>query len=159
MLTLLNAFAFGSKIVSAQFTIKIPKIRIQKPDKDESRIKDMMTTTTTTIGKTNPQTSDSKLIYTPMRPTNVPVFLKNSIYVQTVAHDEYWKMKGQRDFSSWMPKIRFNQFYNEEKVLNYTVDYSNPDGSPWYSENLESSGRNAGFDAQTMRLMQTLWAK
>jgi hypothetical protein len=134
------ALALCPVTVPAQFTIKMPKIKIDKPDKEQSKNKDADTTGNV---KTNNNAKTSDLIYAPQRPTNVPVLLKNSVYVQTVTHDEYWKMPGQRNYSSWVPKIRFDQFYNEEKNLNYTVEYFNPDGSAWFSENLESSGRNA----------------
>ncbi|HEX8396843.1 MAG TPA: hypothetical protein VF644_05420 [Pyrinomonadaceae bacterium] len=147
----LSLIAFGADISSAQITVVLPKIKIGKSVKEQPKIKDEntntittnTTTTTTTNGNLNPKTSGSKLIYENQYPTNVPVFLKNSIYVEAITTDEYWKMKGQKNYSSWIPKIRFNQFYNEEKVLNYTVEYFNPDGSAWYGENLESSGRNA----------------
>ncbi|HVE58338.1 MAG TPA: type VI secretion system tube protein Hcp [Pyrinomonadaceae bacterium] len=142
---LLAAFALFVVNVTAQFTIKIPKIKIDKPEKEQSKNKDANTTenvvTNTNNAKT--KTSDSKLIYAPQMPTNVPVFMKNSLYVQAKTTDEYWKMPGQSNYSSWVPVIRFNQYYNEEKVLNYAVEYFNPDGSAWYSEKLESSGRNA----------------
>jgi hypothetical protein len=52
-------------------------------------------------------------------------------------------MPNQKNYSSWVPMIRFDQYYNNERELNYLVEYFNPDGSPWYSETLESSGRNA----------------
>jgi hypothetical protein len=138
----LTVLTFGVGIVSAQFNIKIPKIKIDKPDKEKTKDTNTNTTTNTTNNVKNNRV-DSKLIYPLILPTNVPVFLKNSIRVSTVVHDEYWKMKGQRDFSSWIPKMRFSNYYNEEKVLNYGVEYFNPDGSLWYSEKLESSGRNA----------------
>lgn len=126
----------------AQFTIKIPKI--DKPKPDNVRITADTTKTgngvSSTTGKGN---SGSNLVYGPMRPTGTPQLIKSSIYVQAQTHNEYWKMKGQRNYSSWVPLIRFNHFYNNEKPLNYTVEYFNPDGSPWYSEKLESSGGNA----------------
>ena len=127
--------------VAAQLTIKMPNIKIDKPDKNGSKNKDAQTTGR--VATNNVKTSRADLLYPLLLPTNVPVLLKNSISVSTVVHDEYWKMKGQSDFSSWVPKMRFSQYYNEAKVLNYTVEYFNPDGSPWYSEQLESSGRNA----------------
>lgn len=148
MFAFLIVIAAGSGAALAQFTIKLPKIKVEKPEikvekptKEQPNAKE--TVTTTTNGKVNPKTSDSKLIYPLQLPTNEPVFLKNSIYVEAKTTDEYWKMKGQKNFSSWVPLVRFNQFYNEEKQLNYTVEYFNPDGSLWYSEKLESSGRNA----------------
>src|SRR5687768_16892362 len=144
MFAFLIVFATGASTALAQFTIKLPKIKVEKPEiKVEKPTKEQPNAKETTNGKVNPKTSDSKLIYPLQLPTNVPVFLKNSIYVQAKTHDEYWKMKGQKNYSSWVPLIRFDQFYNEEKQLNYTVEYFNPDGSLWYGEKLESSGRNA----------------
>lgn len=131
-----------SRAVFAQITINVPKIpKIGKPKPDSAR-------NGVETGKGNDGTATTNgrsvnLIYGPMRPTSTPAFMKGSVYVQAKTHNEYWKMKGQRNYSSWVPLIRFNQFYNEEKVLNYSVDYFNPDGSAWYSEKLESSGRNA----------------
>jgi hypothetical protein len=145
--------AFGGEAARAQFTIKLPKIRIEKPDRDRPVTKDSNTSdttkTTNTTNTTNTttgvktKTSGTKMIYPPQLPTNVPVFLKNSVYVQAKTTDEYWKMPNQKNYSSWVPELRFDQYYNEERVLNYAVEYFNPDGSAWYSEKLESNGRNA----------------
>lgn len=138
MFAFLIVFVFGWSAASAQITITLPKIKIQKPDKEQPKTKE-----TTTTEQVKTKTLSSELIYKPQRPTGVPVLLKNSIYVQAKTHDEYWKMPNQKNYSSWIPQIRFDQYYNEEKQLNYTVEYFNPDGSAWYSEKLESSGRNA----------------
>lgn len=138
MLMFLIVLAFGSNPIRAQFTVKLPKIKVEKPEKEQPKTKD-----TNTTNQVKTKKSDSKLIYTPQQPTNVPVFLKNSIYVQAKTHDEYWKMPNQKNYSSWVPLIRFSHYYNNDKELNYTVEYFNPDGSLWYSEKLESSGRNA----------------
>lgn len=140
---LLAAFALFAMNAAAQFTIKMPQIKIGKPDKDQVKIKDADNNVITNNNNVKTKTSDSKLIYAPQLPTNVPVFMKNSVYVQAKTTDEYWKMPGQSNYSSWVPVIRFNQYYNEEKVLNYAVEYFNPDGTSWYGEKLESSGRNA----------------
>jgi hypothetical protein len=83
--------------------------------------------------------SGAKPIYENQRPNATPVFLKNSIYIQARMHDSYWKFPNERDYSSWIPVIRFDQFYNSAKSLNYLVEYFNPDGSPWLSEKLEQS--------------------
>mgnify|MGYP001596500387 CR=1 FL=1 len=92
-----------------------------------------------------PQTSKSGTdnIYKNTRPTNIPVLLKNSIYVQAKAHNEYWKMPNQNNYSSWIPMIKFSQFYNNDKTLNYKVEFFNPDASLWFSENLEQGFRAA----------------
>jgi hypothetical protein len=138
IMTFISVFAFGALIIRAQFTVKLPKIKIDKPEKDQSKNND-----STSTGNVKTKGKDSNLIYAPKLPTNVPVFLKNSVYVQAKTTDEYWKMPNVKNYSSWVPQIRFNQYYNEEKQLNYTVEYFNADGSAWYSEKLESSGRNA----------------
>lgn len=130
-----------SQTVLSQITInlpKLPKIGKTKPDRDGNgantiQTRDGVNTTNT------PSKADN--IYKFQRPTTTPVFLKNTVYVQAVTHNEYWKMKGQSNYSSWVPSLRFSHFFNNEKTLNYTVEYSNPDGSPWYSEKLEQSSR------------------
>ena len=129
----LTVFALGAVTVPAQITIKIPKIKTNNPE----------TTNNVKTDNNNVKTTGRDQIYPLQLPTNVPVFLKNSVDVETVVHDEYWKAPGQSNYSSWVPKLRFSQYYNEEKVLNYSVEYTNPDGSAWYGEKLESSGRNA----------------
>ncbi len=90
-----------------------------------------------------PTQSGSKPIYENQYPTATPVLLKTSIYIQAKTHNEYWKLPGERNYSSWVPMIRFSQFYNSEKRLNYTVEYFNPDGALWFSEKLEQSSLSA----------------
>jgi hypothetical protein len=140
----------GSNIVSAQFTIKLPNIKkpiikwpdIKKPDITKIN-NDQGQATADQNGQNKTTKSNSDLLYKPQMPTGTPVLIKSSMVVKTLAHDEYWKMPGQESFSSWVPQIRFSQYYNNEKRLNYTVEYFNPDGSAWFSEKLDSSGRNA----------------
>ena len=152
-LKFISSFAFVLTIVlslnatgaNAQIRInvpRIPKIDGSKSDSGNSNrnvIKQGEGTATT--GENRDRGSD--LLYGPMRPNGTPQLIKTSIYIQAESHNEYWKMKGQRNHSSWVPLIRFDQFYNNDTPLNYTVDYFNPDGSAWYTEKLESSGRNA----------------
>jgi hypothetical protein len=129
--------ALGLGSVSAQFTLKIPGIKIAKPDREQPKNKNIGTT-----GKADAKTSNSKNIYETTLPTNVPVLLKNSVYVQAKTQNEYWKLPNERNHSSWVPDVRFESFYNNEENLNYTVEYFNPDGTSWFSEKLEQ-GRSA----------------
>jgi type VI protein secretion system component Hcp len=143
-LVILSIFLFVlafclTTVAKAQFDIKLPDIKVKKPD---TKIKDGQTTTGG--GQTNNvKTNNSGLLYPFVAPTNVPVLLKTSVDVSTVVHDEYWKKPNEKDYSSWVPKIRFQQYYNEERTLNYTVEYFNPNGALWFGETLESSGRSA----------------
>src|SRR5262245_27095354 len=95
MFTLLIVSAFALNSASDQFTGKIAKLKAAKPEKAQANTNDSPSTE-----KLNSKTSDAKHIYENQRPTDVPVLLKNSIYVQAKTHDEYWKMPGQRNFSS-----------------------------------------------------------
>jgi hypothetical protein len=140
--TLLITFAFGVNTASAQFIEKIPKIKIGKSEKEQPKNKEATTTEKARTNAPKTNATAAELIYKPQRSTNVPVLLKNSVYVQAITHDEYWKAPNQRNYSSWVPRLRFSHFYNNDKSLNYLVDYFNPDGSPWYSEKLEQ-----GFSA------------
>ena len=154
MCALYTVLAFGLTAASAQILDKIPKFKIGKTEKEKGKdasTKDATTKEVTTKDASNIETSSAgrhnragaELIYKPQRPTNVPMFLRSSVYVQTVIKDEYWKAPGQRNYTSWVPKIRFNHFYSNEKELNYLVEYFNPDGSPWYSEKLEQDRQSA----------------
>jgi hypothetical protein len=139
IIAFLTIFGFGWNLAMAQFNLKIPKIKLENPEKE--KLKDSDTT-----GNTKTKNTGSKLIYDNQRSTNVPLLMKNTIHVKLQMHDEYWKMKGQSNYSSWVPLIRFSQFYNNDKKLNYNVEYFNPDGSAWYSETLEQSSRIAADD-------------
>ncbi len=146
MFVLTTIFAIGFNKVSAQFTIKVPKIpKVEKPKTDQPKT-DQPISDDKSSSQTTPTTSvksGSNRIYENQRPNSTPVFLKNTLYVKTQVHDEYWKAPNESNFSSWVPLIRFSQFYNNEKSLNYTVEYFNSDGSLWYSEILESSNLSA----------------
>lgn len=131
MFSFLIVFVFGWSPALAQFTIKVPKIKPGNSIKNEPETKAAGT------GDPHSKASKSELIYRPQRPTGVPVLLKSSIYVQAKSHNEYWKMPNQKNYSSWVPLIRFSHFYNNDKKLNYAVEYFNPDNSLWYSEVLE----------------------
>lgn len=139
-------FAYGFGTVSAQFTLKTAELlKTEELKQEQTKINENGDNQTdlTTTNQAQSLKSSSDNIYKNTRPTNVPVLLKNSIYVQARTHNEYWKMPSQRNYSSWIPSIRFNQFYNNEKSLNYSVEYFNPDGSIWFSETLETGSSNA----------------
>jgi hypothetical protein len=63
--------------------------------------------------------------------------------VETKLTREYWKAKGQSDFHSWVPKIRFKTFYDSQRKIDWTVDFFNPDGTLWFSEPLAWGSKEA----------------
>lgn len=142
----------------SQITINLPKLpKIGKPKTDAGKTGgggdvSVRDNSANDNSQGRPKTADRSLVYPPHRPNGTPVLIKNSIYIQAVTHKEYWKMPNQRNYSSWVPKLRFSHFYNNDKRLNYIVEYSNPDGSAWYSERLEQSGT---LDAERTVLFQS----
>lgn len=129
---------------NAQFPLKIPKIKTEKPKTDQPR--DDKTNPNSDLPRNPKQTNaqnGSANIYSNTLPNSTPVLLKNTVYVQAVTHNEYWKQPNVSNFSSWVPTIRFSHFFNNEKSLNYKVEFFNPDGSLWFSQNLEQSGSSA----------------
>ncbi len=115
---------------------KLPKIKKQTTDPGKTGNGLERGQNTTVSKNSNGQPKGPDNIYKYQGPTGTPVLLKDSIYVEAITHNEYWKMPNQ-NYSSWVPKLRFSNFYNNDKKLNYTVEYFNPDGSAWYSETLE----------------------
>jgi hypothetical protein len=138
MLAILIMCAIAMQNALAQFPISLPKIPKLKKDKTEQQKQEMPTTE-----QSRPTKSGADNIYKNTYPTATPIFLKNSIYVKTVVQNTYWKFPKVSDYSSWVPSIRFDHFYNNENKLNYIVEYFNPDGSLWFSEKLEQGNSAA----------------
>lgn len=126
----------GQNVFARQFNINLPKMpKIGKPKADEGKTGNVDSNDQT---PGHSKTRDGKLIYEPQYPNSTPVLLKNSVYVRPISHNEYWKMPNQRNYSSWVPELRFSDYVdNKSKASDYTVEYFNPDGSAWFSEKLE----------------------
>ena len=86
-----------------------------------------------------PTTSAGKRVYNDLNPTDKPLFVKDSLYIQAKTHNSYWKFPNQQNYSSWVPIVAFKVFFNRSHDLHYTVEYFNPDGSSWFSEKLTQS--------------------
>lgn len=140
---------FGS--VSAQFPLKLPRIKVEKPKTEKPK------TETQPEAATTPTSSEStssryaaplrKSQYDFVRPTAKPLLIRDSVYIQTQMYDKYWKTPNVKQ-TSWVPELRFNVFYDWKESLKYTVEYFNPDGSLWYSELIEDNGRSADLTVQ-----------
>ena len=70
------------------------------------------------------------------QPTDKPVFLLNSLEINCLTRETYWKFPNQNDYSSWIPKVIFDVFYDDSARLRYVAEFFHPDGSPWFSETL-----------------------
>ncbi len=130
----------------AQFTIKIPKIpkadkkaEQQKTDVNRPPVDPTIQTRTTT----DPVRRNSDKPYGMVEWPDRPEMLWNTLYIQTANHNKYWKAPNQK-YSSWVPKIRFHMDYDPDKFSpEYVAEYSNPDGSLWFSEHLRKAGGSA----------------
>ena len=76
------------------------------------------------------------IFYTRPVPTNKAMFLRDTVDIEVRASDRYWKFPNQSDYSSWVPRVAFELFYDDSSKLRFTADWFSPDGSPWFSESL-----------------------
>ncbi len=117
---------FSLQTVSAQFPIKIPKIpKAERPQEEEPKNE---------RSEVSPNIQTSRL-ERPV-PTNKPMLLLETVEIKPYSQDTYWKFPKQRDYTSWVPQIRFSTFYDGSSKLRYVAEWTNPDGSPWFSEAL-----------------------
>jgi hypothetical protein len=135
--------AFGSLPASAQIVIRFPKLpKTDKPKNPPETMArpDAPQPDASTIGSqpSNPTPDKSaKMLYGPIRRDGTPRPVKDSVYVQAETTKGYWKAPGQSGYHSRAPKIQFALFYNHERDLKFVAEYSNPDGTIWFSEPLE----------------------
>jgi len=127
----------GFETISAQFTIKIPKIKkpsVEQPKTDEPKTNDDNSTTSDgNRSKSNKSKGDVGFMPRP-RGTNVPVLLKDSVNIKISTQNNYWKTPNEQNHSSWMPLIQFGLFYDESETMRYTIEWLKPDGTVWFSE-------------------------
>ena len=129
---------------SAQFTIKLPKIKVDKPKQEQPKPGDSTAAQEPTrSNSTRVAASGSKVVYPSVNRPASPAFIKHTVYVQAKMARTYWKLPKQSDYTSWVPTVRFGIFYDWNKEVSYAAEYYNPDGSLWFSETLESGNRDA----------------
>ncbi len=144
---LLSPFLITVQPVTAQFPIKIPKIKVEKPRTEQSKAEQPGTGTPTAsepAASTGSRYSSpaGKSQYDFVRTTARPLLVRDSVYIQALTYGSYWKTPKVKQ-ASWVPEVRFTVFYDWKESLKYTAEYFNPDGSPWFSEQLEQGDRAA----------------
>ncbi len=122
----LTAFAVS---VSAQFPLKIPKIKDEKP-KIEQRTG---AADSTQNGATN---SGSLDVLTPPNADSTPRFLRDSVEIAIRNESRYWKFPKQDHHHSWIPTVSFKVFFDNSINLRYNAEWTNSDGTPWFTEPL-----------------------
>ena len=135
---------FSAHPASAQF----PKVKIPKPKSDSTPVQSTQQTTDDTRAAERSDTArptktasqpggTARKIYVDLHSNSTPVLVKDSVYIQAKTHDSYWKLSNQSNYSSWVPTLRFSLFYDNSTEMNLVAEYSNPDGSPWFVDELE----------------------
>jgi hypothetical protein len=73
-----------------------------------------------------------------------PVLLKYSIQVTAGRLVRYWKQPEAENYWSWMPRVNFLVMGPLMAGTVFTLDFTNPDGSPWYSVDCLADAIEAG---------------
>jgi hypothetical protein len=77
-------------------------------------------------------------------PQSGPTLLKYSVQVTANRLLRYWKAPDTDNYWSWLPKVNFLVMGPVMAGTVFTVDFTNPDGSPWYSVECFSESIEAG---------------
>ena len=73
-----------------------------------------------------------------------PVLFKYSVQVTAGRLVRYWKQPEAENYWSWMPRVNFLVMGPSMAGTVYTIDFTNPDGSSWYSVDCMSEAIEAG---------------
>ena len=148
-LALFIAAAICFQTASAQFPIKIPKINKPKVEQPKTGGKNagQSTEDANSSAPNAPKQTENRPAQTskdqpnnlddPERP-KVPQILLETLEIKAHNQAKYWKTPKDNDNPSWFPQVSFQVFYAADMpTLRYMAEWSNPDGSPWFSEPLE----------------------
>lgn len=129
-------------ISMAQFTIKLPKIKKEQPKTEQTP---------------NPAEKDQSTgravggfdVLSPPKADSIPRLLRDSLEINVRTESRYWKFPKQDNYSSWIPTVKFNVFFDNSVNLRYNAEWTNADGTPWFTEPLRFG--SGGAD-QTVRI-------
>ena len=117
--------------IAAQFNIKIPKIKTEKPKTD--RPPDTAAPSDTSAGQSAATKGGAYPKFEYTRATSSPKFLQSTIEVTV-------KTEHLNEFSKFIPKVRFDSYYDQSSRLRYVAEWTKANGSPWFTEQLEVLG-------------------
>ena len=119
---------------TAQFTIKIPKIGKPKTDPPKTDENPSMPTDVKSDENRPAQTTNQPNLLKDPEPNNVPQILLETLEIKAHNRAEY----NPTDIPGWFPQVSFNTFYDPHSPkLRYVAEWTNPNGSLWFSEPLE----------------------
>jgi hypothetical protein len=135
------ATIFGCQPAAAQIQLRLPRLPGAKPPKQaepkpEAARSDGNPTGQRERGARPMRGRRENIYYSRPVPTSQPVFLRDTVEITLQTKNTYWKFPNQNDYTSWVPRVIFEVFYDDSAKLRYTAEWFNPDGSPWFSEAL-----------------------
>ncbi len=137
---ILVAVGLGFQTISAQFPLKIPKL--PKTEKPQTETPTSVDNSSTQNQQNQNQTRTSKTggfeLLKRIEPTAKQVFLKDTLEIKIQKDDHYWKFPNQNDYTSWLPQVSFDIFYDSSSKMRYSAEWFNPDGSSWFTESLDT---------------------
>lgn len=134
-----GAFIALSTSAAAQFTLKIPKIpKVEKPKPDAAK-PDGTTEArpvSTPDGTTRPGAPAGDRLRS-LAPDGTPRFLIDTIEVKIASDSRYWKVPNQDYYTSWVPQVTFDVFFDNSTRVRYNAEWYNADGTLWFTEPLD----------------------
>lgn len=110
---------------NSQFPIKLPQLpKADKTVPDQPKKNDVRSTSNDQSYLQGPVTSSKAIL------------LRETIEIKPYSKESYWKFPNQGNYTSWVPQINFQSFYDGSSTLRYQVEWTNTDDSPWFSEAL-----------------------
>jgi hypothetical protein len=129
---------FGVQSASAQFPIKIPKIKTGKPPAEQPKVETSKPADSGQPEATTPRTSGGD--YDEPAAPSKPMFLKETFEITAKTEARYWKVPNKNDNPSWFPQVEFKVFYDDSVRQRFNSEWFNPDGTAWYTEQLDYLG-------------------
>ncbi len=139
----------GTLTVGAQFPVKIPKIKVEKPKTDQPTPVPSEQPTGETKSNRSTSSGGGFQVLEPTNADSTPRFLRDSVEISVRNESRYWKFPKQDHYHSWIPTVSFDVFFNNSVSLRYNAEWTNPDGTPWFTEPLRFG--TGGAD-QTVRI-------
>lgn len=125
-------FIFGINVLALAQLPKMPKL-------DKTSIPKIEQPTTTSSAKQTSATNDNTL------PTAQPALaagsiLKPTLRIVTLRDQRYWKQPDMNNYWCWIPRIMFEMAGPISDSSHLTVEYTTPDGKPWFTDKVEHIG-------------------
>jgi hypothetical protein len=140
LFAIIVAFLSFGVSANAQFPIKLPGAK--KPEKPKTPANE---TPVSTNGSGTQASGNAaargQTIYANQDPTTTPVVIQPRVFIETAVSRTYWKMPNASNTTSWLPEIKVHLFWDDRAPIQTVADWYNPDGSLWFTEPLQTSGK------------------